>query len=111
MQQDIFKKQLMEDGESAPMQDLKRWIQFDLLIKREEERKVEAGTLAKKRSLYEFKYEDWLEMLQVLPEIADELDYEIATVKSKNKQLREMNEDLSKKVNSVDNQVYITQRA
>ena len=50
-------------------------------------------------------------MLQVLPEIADELDYEIATVRGKNKQLREMNEDLSKKVNSVDNQVYITQRA
>ena len=93
------------------MADLKRWIQLDLLIKREEERKLEQGTISKKRNVYEFKYEDWLDMLQLLPDIADELDHEINTVKNKNKQLKQMNEDLNKKVTSVDNQVFIVQRS
>ena len=42
-------------------------------------------------------------MLQLLPDIADELDHEISTLKSKNKQLTQMNEEINKKVTSCDN--------
>ena len=42
-------------------------------------------------------------MLQLLPDIADELDHEINTVKNKNKQLKQMNEEINKKVTSCDN--------
>ena len=98
-------------GEGPPQQEMKRWIEFDKLAKREQQRKVASGSSKEKPKFsFEFTPEDWVNMLSLLPDIAIELDLEIKTKKQKIQEFQVANEDMDKKVNSADSQVYTIQR-
>ena len=109
MQLEMLKTEVAP-GEGPPQQEMKRWIEFDKLVRREQQRKVAMGCVEKTKFSFEYTSEDWLKMLNLLPDIAIELDHEITIQKQKIKQFEAANEELQKKVNSVDNQVYTIQR-
>ena len=66
------------NGEPAPNTNLKQWIETDRIVRREQERMVAVGKIGKRKLAYEFKAEDWLDMLSLLPDIIGELDHDIA---------------------------------
>ena len=86
--------------------DLKKWLDFDRIVRREEERKVTQGQRPKTKFTYEFTKEDWISMLGLLPDVLQELDHEILEQKQKIKSLENKNEEIKKKVTSADSQVY-----
>ena len=49
-------------------------------------------------------------MVTLLPDIVAELDHNIDVLKESNSKMEAENQDLSKKINSVDMQVYTLQR-
>ena len=64
------------------------------------------GQTLKAKYTFEFQNEDWCDMINMLPDILEELDHEIAENKARNTQLAQVNEEMKKKIDSVDNQVY-----
>ena len=63
---------------------IKKWTEIDRIVKREQERLLAANATPKRKFTFEYKPEDWLDMVASLPELLEEMDNDLAAQKSKN---------------------------
>ena len=77
-QKSAEEEEIKEKGvEGPPYGELKRWLDFDRLVRREQQRKVASGLQEKTKFTFEFQDSDWLSMLGLLPDILAEMDDDI----------------------------------
>ena len=73
------------DGENpAVIAGIKKWTEIDRIVKREQERLLAVNAIPKRKFTFEYKPEDWLDMVTSLPELLEEMDIDLAAQKSKN---------------------------
>ena len=72
-------------GEEPVHADMKRWLELDRLIRREETRKVQVGQSQKTKFSFEYTPDDWISLMALLPDVIAELDEDIARAKQENK--------------------------